>query len=453
MTVGGISDARAPLQEAEAAEMWTRAPPAIVGAVVMFTVLAFIRHSFAPIVAPLLLGAWLTYMVGIVTLLLVLLLAFRVSGLRMRVRARFWTYATWTISVTFTLGIAASVWILLPPAGEALLMMMIFLYLWFVAMVMMADGGRLSMAGSLGCLASLVVFVVTHDMPYALALVGFLVMAGVAITVIRTLIWRAADSASAARALSDRAAEQLRLALDLVSAERDAKTRFIASSSHDLQQPLQAASLYFDQAVNGANEAVRERAAAGLRSALASTQALLATMLDYLRLEAGAMPVRMDTVGLDALLSDVVLEHRAAAAASGMRLIALPTRAEAIADAQLLKRALGNLVANAIRHAAGERVLIGARRRGDSLRLWVIDDGNGIREADIPTLFDDYSQGSDHGAQGRGGFGIGLASARRMAELMGGAIGLERRWCGGSAFWIQLRVPPSATEVVLCEAA
>jgi signal transduction histidine kinase len=73
------------------------------------------------------------------------------------------------------------------------------------------------------------------------------------------------------------------------------------------------------------------------------------------------------------------------------------------------------------------------------VRLWVIDDGVGVAEADAGRLFDDYVQGSDHGDEIRGGFGLGLASARRMAGLMQGAVGLERRWRGGSAFWLELR--------------
>jgi signal transduction histidine kinase len=53
-------------------------------------------------------------------------------------------------------------------------------------------------------------------------------------------------------------------------------------------------------------------------------------------------------------------------------------------------------------------------------------------------------QGSDHGDEVRGGFGLGLASARRMAQLMGGAVGLDRKWRRGSAFWLELN--PSAGE-------
>jgi signal transduction histidine kinase len=62
-----------------------------------------------------------------------------------------------------------------------------------------------------------------------------------------------------------------------------------------------------------------------------------------------------------------------------------------------------------------------------------------VAAADQPTLFEDYVQGSNHGDEIRGGFGLGLASARRMAELMGGQVGLEGKWLAGSAFWLELR--------------
>ena len=446
-----------PLRAEEAAEMWTKAGPAVVGAALMLSVLAFIHHAFAGIVAPALLGGWLGYMGGVVATLLIMLLAFRVPGLRARGSSRFWVGATQTIGIALTTGIAASVWILLPHAGDTLRMLMILLYLWFVAVVMMASGSRLAMVGSLGAIASLALFVVTHDMPYASALIGFLGMAGIGFAMIRGLIWRAADQAADARAMSERAAEQLRLALAIASGERDAKTRFIAAATHDLQQPLHAASLYFDQTLEGRDPEGRTRAANGVRRALGSTQALLATMLEFLRLEADAMPVRRETVAISALIAELALEHGAAAQAAGMRIMVAPSRLTTIADPHLLQRALGNVIANAVRHAAGTRITIGARRHGVGMRLWVIDNGRGIGPADLPTLFDDFTQGSGDSDTARGGFGIGLASARRMVALMGGTIGVVMRRRGGSAFWIDLPTAATAvaamTETARCEAA
>ena len=135
-----------------------------------------------------------------------------------------------------------------------------------------------------------------------------------------------------------------------------------------------------------------------------------------------------------------------AARLSGTDIVAMPGRVEAMADPALVERVLGNLVGNAIRHAKARRVLVGARRRADRVRVWVIDDGVGVAETDAPRLFEDFVQGSDHGDEIRGGFGLGLASARRMAALMAGAVGLEPKWTKGSAFWLELPVPAAKAE-------
>jgi signal transduction histidine kinase len=127
-----------------------------------------------------------------------------------------------------------------------------------------------------------------------------------------------------------------------------------------------------------------------------------------------------------------------AARLAGVEILALPTRLKATADPALIERILANLVGNAIRHAKARRILVGARRVAGRVRLWVVDDGVGISDADAPRLFEDFVQGSNHGDEIRGGFGLGLASARRMAALMDGGVGLDRRWLAGSAFWLEL---------------
>ncbi|QNA85215.1 HAMP domain-containing histidine kinase [Sphingomonas sp. So64.6b] len=438
MVLRGLPDPGSMLRPDETAEMWGRARTAMVGIVVMTSVLIFIRAEFAGLVAPLLLNGWLAFMTTSVLLLSGSLAAFAVPRWRAARSARFWVRMTQLVTILFCGGIAASVWILLPAAGEPLRMLMIYLYFWFIAMVMMANGNSMSMVGCFALLVSLSAFVISYDMPYAMPLAGFLTMAGIALIAIRRLIWRTADEASAARQMSERAAEALERALAILRAERDAKTRFIASASHDLQQPIQAASLFFDTALNTPDPVARDSAAAGARSAFTSIQALIESMLDHLRLDAGAIRAKPVEIALDDVVAATALDHDAAAQAAGTRIVTVTSRIAATADPHLLRRALGNLVANAVRHAHGTRVLIGARLTAGGAMLWVIDDGRGISGVDIGTLFDDFAQGSDHGAENRGGFGLGLSSARRLAELQGGALDLDRRWTGGSAFFIGL---------------
>ncbi len=244
----------------EVEELQRKRRTTIVGIIVMTTVLIFIHARFSGIVDPVLLWSWLGFMFGSVLYLCLLLAAFAVPEWRAGRSARFWVRSTQIVTLSFCGGIAASVWVLLPPAGNDLRMFAIFLYVWFVAMVMMVGGDRLSVIGCLALIVSLAAFVATHDLPFAVPLSAFLVMAGVAIIGVRGLIWRAADEASEARAMTQRAAESLERALAIVRAERDAKTRFIASASHDLQQPIQAAHLFMDQALESDDPALRRAA-------------------------------------------------------------------------------------------------------------------------------------------------------------------------------------------------
>ena len=444
MSLRNLPEPGVALRVEEVEELQGKARTTIVGIVVMMTVLAFIHAQFAAIADPVLLLSWLGFMAGILLYLGAHLAAFAHPGWRAARSARYWIRTTQIVTVSLCGGIAASVWILLPPANDALRMFAIFLYVWFVAMVMMAGGSRLSVLGCLALMASAASFVLVYGMPYAVPLAAFLAMAAVAIVGIRGLIWRAADDATEARAMTQRAAEALERALAIVRAERDAKTRFIAAASHDLQQPIQAAHLFMDQALADDDPASRERAARGAGRAFESVQALLETMLDHLRLDAGAVVAKISDVAIDNVAAALVFEHAPAARAAGLRLSLVQSRIMARADARLLHRALGNLLGNAIRHSQGTRILVGARLRKGAVELWVIDNGRGIAAADLARLFEDYAQGSDHGLESRGGFGLGLSSARRLMGLQEGSLTLERGWRAGSAFC--MRLPPGRHE-------
>ncbi len=162
-------------------------------------------------------------------------------------------------------------------------------------------------------------------------------------------------------------------------------------------------------------------------------------MLDHLRLEAEAVVARIGDVAIDEVAGAVVLEHGPAAQAAGIRLTLAESRIAARADARLLRRALGNLVSNAIRHARGTRILVGARLRDGAVELWVIDDGRGIAAGDVDRLFEDFAQGSDHGLENRGGFGLGLSSARRLIELQRGGLTLDQSPRRGQAAVLEAR--------------
>lgn len=102
---------------------------------------------------------------------------------------------------------------------------------------------------------------------------------------------------------------------------------------------------------------------------------------------------------------------------------------------------MGNLIVNALTHSQGSRVLLAARRHGScAVRLWVVDDGVGVSRIDAKHVFDDYYRGSGEHGVALGGFGLGLASVRRVAALMDGVAGLDSRWRRGAASYIEFPI-------------
>lgn len=283
--------------------------------------------------------------------------------------------------------------------------------------------------GLLGTLVPLVIplgvagWYLLSDDRHRFSVAGFLPVFTFCLLLIREMFQRAVDAVYAAQLAAE--------------AMRDERTRFLAAASHDLAQPLQAARLSLDQAERAEGAAARKRAVGRVHWALDAMEQQLRLMLDHLRLDAGQVSAAVEDVALSGPIAHVAEMHEPAARLAGVSLEAVTSALSVRGDGALIERVLGNFVVNALRHAHARRVLIGARRRGDAVRLWVMDDGRGVPEADRARLFEEYVQGGWREREIRGGFGLGLASARRMAELMGGRVGHEPAWRGG-AFWLEL---------------
>ncbi|WP_374145571.1 sensor histidine kinase [Sphingomonas sp. 28-63-12] len=422
---------------AHAAQLTGRAVRSVLGICTLTGTVVFIGVTFRHIVAPSLLVPWLAAMAIVIAAPFMLIIAFAVHGPGTEAAIRPYMIIARVTTFSLSMLIAASVWILLPHASLPLQCLMLILYVTFVAMVLGADAHPALMIEQLGVMASAIAFVLVYRLPFAVPLAIVLGAVAISLVGLHRLTYRSTAAAIAARAETERAIAALKIALADVATQRDAKTRFISAASHDLRQPVQAAALYFEHALSETTPPLRERAIAGARRALTSVDALLETMLDHLRFEAGAATARLAPVALATVFAEVIGQLTPSARAANIQLTVVPSSKWVVADTAMLQRVLINVVGNAIRHSAGQRVLIGARRSGDIVIIWIIDDGRGIRTADVTRLFEDYVQGSGEGAV-PGGFGIGLSSSRRMVDLMHGEITLDRRWVRGAAFRLQL---------------
>jgi signal transduction histidine kinase len=327
---------------------------------------------------------------------------------------------------------AGSVWVFLPAAEPELRALLLVLYAWYLIVQFAAatEATQVLKSAVVLVLGSLTAWLVIAQPPYFIPLSLFLVLFGATLIAIRRFVRQAVTKAKAAEAA-------LAAALVSLERERDAKTHFIRAASHDLQQPLPAASLFLDRVKPGARAGEQARSLGGLRQALTAARSLVAAMLEHLKLEGGAVRPDMATIQAGEVFDRVLLTQGPAAAAAGLEISAAGRRIALHADAALLTRALENLVANAIRHSGGRRVLLGARARAGAVTLWVVDDGCGLAAGDEARIFSPFEQGAHVGAAG--GFGLGLASSWGLVALMEGTCGVQAGVTRGAAFYIRLR--------------
>ncbi len=169
---------------------------------------------------------------------------------------------------------------------------------------------------------------------------------------------------------------------------------------------------------------------------------MLTDLLDISRLDQAAVKPDVALYRLDEVLAPLVSEFRSVAEAAGLNLRVHMGRYAVRTDLRLLTRILRNFLSNACRYTDDGCILLGARRRGDCLRLEVWDTGRGIAADRLQAIFLEFNQLDVGRAADRKGVGLGLAIVERIAEILGYPIAV-RSWPGrGSMFSIE--VPLSA---------
>ena len=221
------------------------------------------------------------------------------------------------------------------------------------------------------------------------------------------------------------------------------KTRFLAAISHDVLQPINAARL-FTSALRDTDEANEQRRLAErVDVSLRDAEELLDGLLDISRLDAGSLKPELSVFRLDELIASVAGQYAPLAASRGLgfRVHAGPLSVRS--DRRLLRRALQNFVANALRYTKDGRVIIGARRRQGAVEIEVWDSGPGIPPHHLAQIFEEFRRFDQPSPWGERGLGLGLSICQRVSRMLDHPISV-RSWPGrGSVFGI--RVPLAET--------
>lgn len=169
-------------------------------------------------------------------------------------------------------------------------------------------------------------------------------------------------------------------------------------------------------------------------------------LLDLSRAEDGELTARLEKFSMTELAAEVATTMRGMARWTGIEIaVAVDAGAErVVADRELTRRLLQNLVHNAVKYAPhGTAVSIEASVDGDGLVMRVVDDGPGVPADAVERIFERYVTLDDDPARS-GSHGLGLAFCRLAAEAQGGRIWVEDRAEGGGAsFCVRIPQPPT----------
>lgn len=220
---------------------------------------------------------------------------------------------------------------------------------------------------------------------------------------------------------------------------------FVANISHDLRTPITAIQLMVDTLRSGAadNRRRQEHLLEGIADQTAILRQLAQELLDLSLIESGRLPIRLAPTPLQDLIAPVIQQNLPQAEHKGVRLrSAYDPQVQVLADVETIRRALQNIVHNAIKFTPkGGRVLIGAASDGEDVQVSVRDDGPGIDPEDVHRIFERFYKADR--TRSEGGAGLGLAIARQLVELHGGRVTVESAPGAGArlGFVLPLRAP------------
>lgn len=228
-------------------------------------------------------------------------------------------------------------------------------------------------------------------------------------------------------------------AANLAAAETRAAEleQFAGRVAHDIRNPLAAANTAAELASRRAADALGSELNRRIIRSLARADTITTDLLAFAR--SGAKPDPGARTVARTIVDEVIADLSPEAERVGISLSAEALPPVAVAcSAGVYLSLLGNLVRNAIKYmrdAPVRRIVVRVIDEGELVRTEVIDTGPGIAADVLPSLFQLYSRGATHGAEG---LGLGLATVKRLAEGHGGRVGVRSERGHGSTFWFTL---------------
>jgi signal transduction histidine kinase len=215
-----------------------------------------------------------------------------------------------------------------------------------------------------------------------------------------------------------------------------AKSQFFAAASHDLRQPMQALGLFAASMRETKRDPEDARRVNQILSSVDALDSLFDELLDISKLDAGHVKPMPSHFAASMLFERLANVYAPLAYKAGLEFHFDDAGAVLHTDLVLLERVLGNLISNALRYTSAGGVRVRCAARDGRIRIEVADTGPGIPSGEQERVFDEFYQLGNPERDRRKGLGLGLATVKRIAELLDCRVTLDSVPGKGSVFAI-----------------
>jgi PAS domain S-box-containing protein len=221
------------------------------------------------------------------------------------------------------------------------------------------------------------------------------------------------------------------------------KSMFIASVSHELRTPLNSiigfSGMMIQEAFGALNDKYKDYVTR-INHSGRHLLALITDIIDISKIESGRIDIVVSEFLLDEVVAEAMEAIRQQAEQKGLKIdIDVPGDLSVQTDRRRLLQCLINFLSNAVKYSEQGKIEVIAEQNAEQTILSVKDTGIGIKEHDMPKLFEAFERFDSHLRVKAGGTGLGLYLTKKIAtELLNGEVGAQSSPGSGSIFWVKI---------------
>jgi two-component system phosphate regulon sensor histidine kinase PhoR len=219
---------------------------------------------------------------------------------------------------------------------------------------------------------------------------------------------------------------------------------FISNLSHELRTPVSVIKANSETLLDGAldNEKDAKIFSKAILHNADRLSEMVTSLIDLSRIEYGELKFVIEEIVLNQIIESVVLAFKNKAKRKNIQVV-FKRQSEVMisSDAKAIERVLNNLLDNAFKYSPENSTIeINLRKQGESIRLAVIDQGEGVAQEDQDLVFKRFFRTASARANTQQGSGLGLAIVKNLVYNLQGDVGVESRPEGGSEFWFTIPI-------------